>query len=811
MSIIDKIKLNGTTYDVGKIPDTTLTQSGQAADAKAVGDALANKVDKVTGKGLSTEDYTTAEKTKLEGLTQVEVDDTLSVEGRAADAKKTGDKITGLKEDLKANINSIFSASVPVEWEIGTINANTGIQQASTTRIRTVKAITPVSGKLTYSFPSGYKANIYVYTGDIFTKTGFVTTGGSILLDGVSSFKVVFAKSDDSTLIDTSISSNLSLSFESDINISTDQFNISINRLFGVTENGTNIINENDFLNNVPIANDYFYATAGALSVRAKYSFYLEGGKTYTFSCKAYTDADADVAKPTSGNGIQFKFEDVNGTVLTKVVANNHTTPFDVVYTFTPSNDIKYIYFGYGSVSGNTWYIKDIQIEEGSAPTEYIPYFDLTAVDLVARNAITSDYASNADIEYSNGGFSLKAFKELHYTDGTPMSFATCLWVDVNDNFYISDNARSPKKKIFKWDTSLTEFSPEMYSSAVLKDGSILFVFRTQFYNETADPSDSYRKNPILYVDNNGTYEGQIIDFGSSLKPTNWLQNVGFCEFYNDECIIFAEYTRGNEATARVWRVTYPITDINNWNVVLSHSIPTPWQSGFKHYHTVQQDPYTGIIYVTSGDNDIGTGIWYSTDSGETFTQLDEYSDAKYRMLNMVFCDDYIYWATDDWAPHHVIWRAERDANGLIDADSLTVLLTFPNESASQYIATYATVYIPAYNVLLILNRIDTNNPDLSTTSIPVLVYDFNDSTLYTAGYVTRAKTAHSQIGFRTEAITFTTRDNKVVCSFSAKYPNHNKMLGNADGETRSTQVNTIEMTLHKLSNGYSINYDVIL
>lgn len=40
MSIIDKIKLNGTTYDVGKIPDTTLTQSGQAADAKVVGDKI---------------------------------------------------------------------------------------------------------------------------------------------------------------------------------------------------------------------------------------------------------------------------------------------------------------------------------------------------------------------------------------------------------------------------------------------------------------------------------------------------------------------------------------------------------------------------------------------------------------------------------------------------------------------------------------------------------------------------------------------------------------------------------------------------
>ena len=527
-----------------KMPDTAASSAAAAEDAADRAEAAAEQA---------------------EGA--IEVDDTLSVEGRAADAKKTGDEITGLKEDLngveddlKANINSIFSASVPVEWEIGTLNANTGIQQASMTRIRTVKAITPVSGKLTYSFPSGYKANIYVYTGDTFTKTGFVTTGGSILLDGVSSFKVVFAKSDDSTLIDTSISSNLSLSFESDINI-------SIERLFGVAEGCSNLINENDFLNNVLIANDYFYATASALSARAKYNFYLEGGKTYTFSCKAYTDADADVANPKSGNGIQFKFEDVNGTVLAKPVANNHTTPFDIVYTFTPSNDIKYIYFGYGSVSGNTWHIKDLQIEEGSVQTEYIPHFDLTAVDLVARNAIIPYYASNANIEYSNGGFSLKAFKELHYTDGTPMSFATCLWVDVNDNFYISDNARSSKKKIFKWDTSLTEFSPEMYSSAVLKDGSILFVFRTQFYNETADPSDSYRKNPILYVDNNGTYEGQIIDFGSSLKPTNWLQNVGFCEFYNDECIIFAEYTRGNDATARVWRVTYPITDINNWNV----------------------------------------------------------------------------------------------------------------------------------------------------------------------------------------------------------------------------------------------------
>jgi len=104
MSVIDKIKLDGTTYDVGKTPDTTLAVSGSPADAATVGTELNKKVDKVTGKGLSTEDFTTAEKTKLagiaEGATNIVIDPTLTQAGQAADAKKTGDELTGLKSDL---------------------------------------------------------------------------------------------------------------------------------------------------------------------------------------------------------------------------------------------------------------------------------------------------------------------------------------------------------------------------------------------------------------------------------------------------------------------------------------------------------------------------------------------------------------------------------------------------------------------------------------------------------------------------------------------------------------------------------------
>ena len=79
--------------------------------ATTVAGELEGKVDKVTGKQLSTEDYTTAEKTKLSGIeaqaNKTVIDDTLTNTGEAADAKTVGDEIG----DVKAMIESSAETS----------------------------------------------------------------------------------------------------------------------------------------------------------------------------------------------------------------------------------------------------------------------------------------------------------------------------------------------------------------------------------------------------------------------------------------------------------------------------------------------------------------------------------------------------------------------------------------------------------------------------------------------------------------------------------------------------------------------------
>jgi len=88
------------TYIV-PVVDSTLAVTGAAADAKKTGDGLAEKVDKIPGKGLSTNDFTNDEKTKLAnieaGANKTVTDTTLTQAGQAADAESVGKANAELK------------------------------------------------------------------------------------------------------------------------------------------------------------------------------------------------------------------------------------------------------------------------------------------------------------------------------------------------------------------------------------------------------------------------------------------------------------------------------------------------------------------------------------------------------------------------------------------------------------------------------------------------------------------------------------------------------------------------------------------
>lgn len=108
----------------GASTDTTLTQAGKPADAAAVGNALSNyatsasvssqmntKVDKVDGKGLSTNDFTNAEKTKLAGIATGANKYTLpTATASTLGGVKTGNNITNSSGVISISSSNVTSA-----------------------------------------------------------------------------------------------------------------------------------------------------------------------------------------------------------------------------------------------------------------------------------------------------------------------------------------------------------------------------------------------------------------------------------------------------------------------------------------------------------------------------------------------------------------------------------------------------------------------------------------------------------------------------------------------------------------------------
>lgn len=108
----------GSSVDVEQ---TTGQSTTAVMSQKAVTDELNNKVDKVTGKGLSTNDYTTIEKTKLAGIEA-------GAEVNAIDTIEAGTNVSVSKNGKTVTISTEGGASVPVVALTGTSGTITQAQ-----------------------------------------------------------------------------------------------------------------------------------------------------------------------------------------------------------------------------------------------------------------------------------------------------------------------------------------------------------------------------------------------------------------------------------------------------------------------------------------------------------------------------------------------------------------------------------------------------------------------------------------------------------------------------------------------------------
>lgn len=104
---------------------------------------------------------TEAEKAQARQNIGFETDNTLTVQGVAADAKKVGDEITGLKDDFNHidDALGIYYSDVSL-WESGGINLPDGQEWETTTRIRT--GYIPRTSEIIKP-ASGYQIGIYAY------------------------------------------------------------------------------------------------------------------------------------------------------------------------------------------------------------------------------------------------------------------------------------------------------------------------------------------------------------------------------------------------------------------------------------------------------------------------------------------------------------------------------------------------------------------------------------------------------------------------------------------------------------------------
>ncbi|MCR4916274.1 MAG: hypothetical protein K6A96_11025 [Prevotella sp.] len=402
----------------------------------------------------------------------------------------------------------------------------------------------------------------------------------------------------------------------------------------------------------------------------------------------------------------------------------------------------------------------------------------------------------------SLGNVCIHCVKEHIYNDGSYPVVEWFLLEEVNNNKFYYSNDLKNKTYLFTFNGVSSN-----YQWGILNNGDIVAVRLAHTLDSTEPQSDSKRTNPFVFKASENWAIQHEVDFGTALKPCGWLENSGFSNL-PDGSTMFGEYTRPTVETCNVWKIIGDALNPDNWIVKKTFSpIGGDGDQMYKHIHCITVDFYTGVVYCTTGDEDDYAQIWYTLDGGDTWTEIPKNESLnngqQYRLLQMTFTPDYIFWATDTPGLNkHVMYRTARDSNGIFDRTQVDLFCNLTPQEGN--FSSYGQAYISEYNCIFVYDRQDGGGTQ--STKIPLRIVEIDSGTIKVLGYLEAANSS-TNIGFRTRYSEWYPIGGlcRVGFGFDQYTFNRNKICGNlASSGQYGNNINNL--AIHITKNGEEYN-----
>lgn len=237
----------------------------------------------------------------------------------------------------------------------------------------------------------------------------------------------------------------------------------------------------------------------------------------------------------------------------------------------------------------------------------------------------------------------------------------------------------------------ITKIIDERYAILGKTEDTLMFVYKNKLYKTGEDLysrnylSDFVIKSTDYYWGYLRTPAGSFIrndkDIFYSVDERNWLldyttkgRGIRNSFSYTYDSIsqtthVFAhDYTVTGQDTFphSVYRKTISPINKTQWEKVFTFYSKDQWavdKSLFpacRHIHSLVTDPYTGHIWIGTGDLNQHSHIYYSDDNGNTWKHVGMGSQ-EWRVLSIWFTRGFVYWSMDTAAPPQKLFRISRN------------------------------------------------------------------------------------------------------------------------------------------------------